>query len=75
MEKFLTDQIGECEFYPCHYDGQYCDFCYCPFYPCGDSSTGGQWIKGKKCLNCKECMWVHEKEAVDCLRKPLERTF
>ena len=20
----------------------------------------------------KECMWVHEKEAVDCLRKPLE---
>ena len=44
----------------------------CEFYPCGDSSTGGQWIKGKGVWNCKECMWVHEKEAVDCLRKPLE---
>ena len=76
-EKFLNGEIShgpnrECEFYPCHYDGQYCDFCYCPFYPCGDSSTGGQWIKGKNVWNCKECMWVHEKEAVDCLRKPLE---
>ena len=30
------------------------------------------WIKGKGVWNCKECMWVHEKEAVDCLRKPLE---
>ena len=76
-EKFLNGEIShgpnrECEFYPCHYEGQYCDFCYCPFYPCGDSSTGGQWIKGKGVWNCKECMWVHEKEAVDCLRKPLE---
>ena len=26
----------------------------------------------KNVWNCKECMWVHEKEAVDCLRKPLE---
>ena len=51
-EKFLNGEVvhgpnRECEFYPCHYEGQYCDFCYCPFYPCGDSSTGGEWIKGK----------------------------
>ena len=76
-EKFLNGEVGhgpnrDCEFYPCHYDGQYCDFCYCPFYPCGDSSTGGQWIKGKDVWNCKECMWVHKKESVKCLREPLE---
>lgn len=76
-EKFLNGEIPhgpnrECEFYPCHYDGQYCDFCYCPFYPCGDSSTGGQWIKGKNVWNCKDCLWVHEEEAVNCIRKPLE---
>ena len=76
-EKFLNGEVAHgpnrgCEFYPCHYDGQYCDFCYCPFYPCGDSSTGGQWIKGKDVWNCKECMWVHKKEAVNCLREPLE---
>ena len=76
-EKFLNGEVAhgpnrECEFYPCHWDGQYCDFCYCPFYPCGDSSTGGEWIKGKNVWNCKECNWLHEKEAVECLRQPLE---
>ena len=76
-EKFLNGEIGhgpnrECEYYPCHWDGQYCDFCYCPFYPCGDSSTGGEWIKGKNVWNCKECNWPHQKEAVECLRGPIE---
>ena len=76
-EKFLNGEIAhgpnrQCEFYPCHWDGQYCDFCYCPFYPCGDSSTGGEWIKGKDVWNCKDCKWPHEKDTVECLRKPLE---
>ena len=76
-EKFLNGEVGhgpnrECEYYPCHYDGQYCDFCYCPFYPCGDSSTGGEWIKGKNVWNCKECTWPHEPEAVKCIREPIE---
>lgn len=76
-EKFLNGEIAngpnsECEFYPCHYEGQYCDFCYCPFYPCGDSSTGGEWIKGKNVWNCKNCIWLHNKESVECLRPPFE---
>ena len=76
-EKFLNGEIPhgpnrECDFYPCHWDGQYCDFCYCPFYPCGDSSTGGEWIKGKNVWNCKECTWPHEKDAVECIRGPIE---
>ena len=76
-EKFLNGEVAhgpncECEFYPCHHEGQYCDFCYCPFYPCGDSTTGGSWIKGKGVWNCKECHWLHTKEAVECLREPLE---
>ena len=76
-EKFLNGEIAhgpnrECEYYPCHYDGQYCDFCYFPFYPGGDSSTGGEWIKGKGIWNCKNCLWLHDKESVECLRQPLE---
>lgn len=76
-EMFLQGNIAhgpnrDCDYYPCHYEGQYCDFCYCPFYPCGDSSTGGEWIKGKDVWNCKECIWLHEEENVKCLRKPLE---
>jgi len=55
----------ECEFYPCHFDGQSCDLCYCPFYPCGDSSTGGRWIKDKNVWNCKDCLWIHKKDTID----------
>ena len=79
-EKFLNGDVAhgpnrECEFYPCHWDGQYCDFCYCPFYPCGDSSTGGEWIKGKDIWNCKECTWPHQKEVVECIRGPIEEVL
>lgn len=79
-EKFLNCEVAhgpnrECEFYPCHWDGQYCDFCYCPFYPCGDSSTGGEWIKGKNVWNCKECTWPHQKEVVECIRGPIEEVL
>ena len=77
-EKFIKGEIThgpncECEFYPCHFEGQYCDFCYCPFYPCGDSSTGGEWIKGKNVWNCKECLWLHEADTVKCLRSQIEK--
>ena len=76
-EKFINGEIAhgsnvECEYYPCHWEGQYCDFCYCPFYPCGDSSTGGEWIIDKSVWNCKNCNWLHEKENVECLRQPLK---
>lgn len=76
-KKFLNGEVAhgpnrDCEFYPCHWDGQYCDFCYCPFYPCGDSSTGGEWIKGKGVWNCTNCHWLHQKETVEYLREPLE---
>lgn len=75
-EKFLMGEVDhgpkrDCDFYPCHYDGQYCDFCYCPFYPCGDGSTGGSWIKGKNVWDCKDCSWIHSPEGVRCIRDPL----
>lgn len=58
----------ECEFYPCHFEGQNCTFCYCPFYPCGDSSTGGKWIKDKGVWSCQDCDWIHEDKTVDCIQ-------
>ena len=79
-EKFLNGEVvhgpnEECDFYPCHFEGQYCDFCYCPFYPCGESSTGGKWIKDKGIWNCKDCTWLHEVKTVNCLREPFSRIF
>jgi len=57
----------ECEYYPCHGEGQNCTFCYCPFYPCGDSSTGGKWIKDKGVWSCQDCTWIHEDKVVKCI--------
>ena len=59
----------ECEYYPCHEGNGVCTFCYCPFYPCGDSATGGKWIKDKGVWSCEDCTWIHKKEVVDCIMK------
>ncbi|MGZ7116093.1 MAG: precorrin-3B C(17)-methyltransferase [Methanobacterium sp.] len=71
-ERFLEGGIVEgpnfgCEFYPCHEEGENCTFCYCPFYPCGDSSTGGKWIKDKGVWSCQDCDWIHKDKVVECI--------
>ncbi|MDE4077959.1 MAG: precorrin-3B C(17)-methyltransferase [Methanosphaera sp.] len=61
-------QIGpntDCEYFPCHGEQENCTFCYCPFYPCADGSTGGNWIEDKNVWNCKECNWIHKDAVVD----------
>ncbi|MCL2156885.1 MAG: precorrin-3B C(17)-methyltransferase [Methanobrevibacter sp.] len=67
-----TGSNKDCEYYPCHNDLQCCDFCFCPFYPCGDSSTGGKWIKSKKVWSCEDCSWIHEKSTVKCIKNSLK---
>ena len=59
-----------CPYFPCHFPGQRCDFCYCPFYPCGDE-TLGQWAEspGKgRVWNCARCTLLHEPEVADYLK-------
>ena len=63
-----------CPYYPCHFAGQRCDFCYCPFYPCRDESLG-HWVEssttGGKVWNCASCTLLHEPEIADyLLRNP-----
>ncbi|WP_462272724.1 aminotransferase class I/II-fold pyridoxal phosphate-dependent enzyme [Methanohalophilus sp.] len=56
-----------CPYYPCHFKGQDCTFCFCPFYPCGDERTGGRWIcrsSGGKVWSCEKCDLVHQKQNV-----------
>ena len=60
-----------CENYPCHHHPQNCTFCYCPFYPCRDTSTGGRCIKEKKVWDCSECTWIHQDEVVKCINGKL----
>lgn len=79
-EKYLAGESvpgpnTDCDYYPCHEcknESQYCDLCYCPFYPCGDGSTGGKWIKGKGVWSCEDCEWIHQKDTVECVKKGLK---
>lgn len=76
-EKYLADEGVRgsnlsCEHYPCHQHPQNCTFCYCPFYPCGDFSTGGRFIK-KKVWDCAECTWIHRDDVVGCIQSKLNK--
>lgn len=56
-----------CEHYPCHFEGQDCRFCFCPFYPCEDLRTSGKFKK-RSCdviWSCVRCDFIHRKEVAD----------
>lgn len=77
FEKYLNDESPrgfdhDCEYLPCHDNMEACDFCYCPFYPCGESSTGGNWIKDRNIWNCVGCIWIHKENPDKCIRKGLD---
>lgn len=60
----------ECDYYPCHFEEQDCTFCFCPFYPCEDTRTGGNWIEssgGGQVWSCLNCNIVHMNKVVDDL--------
>ena len=65
---------NNCDYYPCHFHGQDCTFCFCPFYPCDDERTGGKWIDsatGGKVWSCEFCDLLHQadnaKQVLDVL--------
>ncbi len=62
LEKGPGPEEG-CEYYPCHFQGQDCAWCYCPFYPCLDPATGGRFKKssrtGRTVWSCIDCHWIH----------------
>jgi adenosylcobyric acid synthase len=73
----LKGSNRKCEYYPCHFEGQDCTFCYCPFYPCEDTSTGGRWIisrrTSRRVWSCKYCYWIHRSDAAARVSEELEK--
>lgn len=66
-----------CPYYPCHYQGQRCDFCYCPLYPCGDT-TLGDWIQkpGRAPVwACTRCLLNHHPRVTSHLLKNPEASL
>ncbi len=59
-----------CDYYPCHFTGQDCTWCFCPFYPCAVLQTGGEWVKMKTggfIWSCSNCLWIHRPEVAAAL--------
>jgi cobyric acid synthase CobQ len=54
----------DCPYHPCHFEGQDCTFCYCPFYPCNDTDFGSniESTKGKTIWECTNCLFIHRSE-------------
>jgi threonine-phosphate decarboxylase len=58
----------DCEYYPCHFEGQDCTFCFCPFYPCEDVRVGGESVKrvtGGTVWSCAKCSIIHRGDIAD----------
>jgi adenosylcobinamide hydrolase len=70
-EHWIEWSPEDCPYYPCHFKGQSCDFCYCPFYPCKDESLG-QWVSGSnggRVWNCARCKILHKPAVAGHLKK------
>jgi hypothetical protein len=64
----------DCEYYPCHFHGQDCTWCFCPFYPCDDPQTGGEWVVSAyegKVWSCSRCNWIHRPEVASEILKEI----
>ena len=58
----------DCEYFPCHFEGQDCTFCFCPFYPCEDTRTGGKLIPkstGGTVWSCIDCRLIHDEKIAE----------
>ncbi|AGK60192.1 Uncharacterized protein containing a Zn-finger-like domain [Archaeoglobus sulfaticallidus PM70-1] len=61
----ITGPVLECKYYPCHFAGQDCSFCYCPFYPCLNYDMGGELkvtSDGSYVWSCMNCDLIHDRE-------------
>jgi adenosylcobinamide hydrolase len=66
-----------CPYYPCHFEGQRCDYCYCPLYPCLDPGLG-HWVESKnggRVWNCSGCTLLHTPKVADYLKKNPEASL
>jgi len=64
-----------CEYHPCHFAGQDCTFCYCPFYPCNDTDLGYdiESRKGRSIWECTNCLLIHRPEVGKFTMSEIER--
>lgn len=65
LEDFKPGPNEDCNYYPCHFKGQDCAYCYCPFYPCMDERLGKMVRKEdseEEVWSCQDCYWTHRSD-------------
>ena len=65
LEEFKPGPNEDCNYYPCHFKGQDCAYCYCPFYPCMDERLGKMVHKensDEEVWSCQDCFWTHRSD-------------
>ncbi|MCU0861770.1 MAG: cobyric acid synthase, partial [Methanomassiliicoccales archaeon] len=64
-----------CAYYPCHFRGQDCTFCYCPLYPCLDKDLGRmvRGRDGRPVWSCADCFWTHRGDVAKEMHAILKR--
>ncbi len=77
LSEGLKGPNRDCRYYPCHFDGQDCTWCYCPFYPCMDRRMGGYMTKSERTggdvWSCMNCTWIHEPKAAKRILEELKK--
>jgi len=74
--KKLVGPDETCDYYHCHFIGQDCTWCFCPFYPCEDEQTGGKCVEkrgGGRIWDCSGCYWIHNVEVAEELLESFRR--
>lgn len=68
----------ECEYHPCHYEGQDCSWCFCPFYPC-EIHELGDYVRssrtGEMVWSCVDCEYLHRPEVATYVAKRVKELF
>ncbi|MCL2711841.1 MAG: cobyric acid synthase [Methanomassiliicoccaceae archaeon] len=60
IDRGWTGPNLKCEYGPCHYTGQDCTYCFCPFYPCNDEELGNNIVTKKGDIwSCLHCHLIH----------------
>ncbi|MDR1404753.1 MAG: cobyric acid synthase [Candidatus Methanoplasma sp.] len=64
IERGWIGSDTNCPYHPCHFGGQDCTFCFCPFYPCCDENFGRNIIsrRGADIWECTFCLFIHRPE-------------
>ena len=74
IERGWIGSDHSCPYHPSHFKGQDCSFCYCPFFPCNDTTFGWE-LEGRHgpVWNCSDCLFIHRTPVVKFIYSEIER--